>query len=224
METRDRSRGPEAITMQYDPRTEPHTLKHNPATALVVPRPIGWITTIGPTGIVNLAPYSFFNMVASNPPFVIFSSSTRKHSQANAETSGEFVFNMATYELRNEMNLTSGVMTTASASRNWRSSRWCRRGTSSRRGWHARRSRSNATTSRPSRWSARPASASTSSLILGEVINVYIDDERDRGRPDRRHPHPAARAARLHGLQRGGFGVQHDAPGRRAANPSSRCA
>src|SRR5262245_18969527 len=95
--------------MQYDPRSEPHGLKHHPATALVVPRPIGWLTTIGPTGVVNLAPYSFFNIVASNPPFVIFSSSTRKHSQANAETSGEFVLNMATYELREEMNLSSGA-------------------------------------------------------------------------------------------------------------------
>ena len=85
VEARDRGRGAEAINMQYDPRSEPHTLKHNPATALVVPRPIGWITTIGPTGVVNLAPYSFFNIVASNPPFVIFSSSGRKHSQANAE-------------------------------------------------------------------------------------------------------------------------------------------
>jgi flavin reductase (DIM6/NTAB) family NADH-FMN oxidoreductase RutF len=97
--------------MDYDPRSEdprkaPHNLAHDPATCLVVPRPIGWITTISPAGVVNLAPYSFFNMISSKPPFVLFSSSLRKHSQRNAEISGEFVFNLATYELRAEMNIT----------------------------------------------------------------------------------------------------------------------
>ena len=92
--------------MDYDPRSEPHGLAHDPGTCLVVPRPIGWITTIGPAGVVNLAPYSFFNIISTRPPFVMFSSSTRKHSQRNAETAGEFVFNLATYELRSEMNIT----------------------------------------------------------------------------------------------------------------------
>jgi flavin reductase (DIM6/NTAB) family NADH-FMN oxidoreductase RutF len=92
--------------MDYDPRSESHGLAHDPGTCLVVPRPIGWITTIGPAGVVNLAPYSFFNVISTRPPFVRFSSSTRKHSQRNAETAGEFVFNLATYELRSEMNIT----------------------------------------------------------------------------------------------------------------------
>jgi flavin reductase (DIM6/NTAB) family NADH-FMN oxidoreductase RutF len=89
--------------MHYDPRREPHKLAHSPLTALVVPRPIGWISTIGPGGIVNLAPYSFFNMVSAYPPFLIFAGGPRKHSQTNAETNGEFVFNMATYELKDPM-------------------------------------------------------------------------------------------------------------------------
>ena len=42
--------------MDYDPRTEPHNLAHSPITSLVVPRPIGWISTINPSGVVNLAP------------------------------------------------------------------------------------------------------------------------------------------------------------------------
>jgi len=92
--------------MDYDPRSEPHNLAHDPGTCLVVPRPIGWITTISPAGVVNLAPYSFFNIVSTKPPFVLFSSSTRKHSQRNAEVTGEFVFNLATYDLRTEMNIT----------------------------------------------------------------------------------------------------------------------
>ena len=93
--------------MDYDPRSEPHGLAHDPGTCLVVPRPIGWITTISPAGVVNLAPYSFFNIVSTKPPFVLFSSNTRKHSQCNAEISGEFVFNLATWDLRGEMNQTS---------------------------------------------------------------------------------------------------------------------
>jgi flavin reductase (DIM6/NTAB) family NADH-FMN oxidoreductase RutF len=94
--------------MDYDPRSEPHNLAHDPTTSLVVPRPIGWITTISQAGVVNLAPYSYFNMIASHPPFVMFSSNTRKHSQLHAESGGEFVFNLATYDLRNEMNISGG--------------------------------------------------------------------------------------------------------------------
>jgi flavin reductase (DIM6/NTAB) family NADH-FMN oxidoreductase RutF len=93
--------------MDYDPRSEPHNLARDPVTSLVVPRPIGWITTIGPCGVVNLAPYSFFNLVAGKPPCVMFASNPRTHSQQNAESSGEFVFNLATFDLREEMNLTS---------------------------------------------------------------------------------------------------------------------
>ena len=114
--------------MDYDPRSEPHNLARDPVTSLVVPRPIGWITTITPSGLVNLAPYSFFNLVAGRKqPFVMFSSSGRKHTQHNAETAGEFVFNLATFELRTEMNRPAPSSTRASASPRWRASRWCRR-------------------------------------------------------------------------------------------------
>jgi flavin reductase (DIM6/NTAB) family NADH-FMN oxidoreductase RutF len=85
--------------MDYDPRSEPHNLAHDPTTSMVVPRPIGWITTVSPAGVINLAPYSFFNMIASHPPFVMFCSNSRKHSQMHAESGGEFVFNLATYDL-----------------------------------------------------------------------------------------------------------------------------
>ena len=93
--------------MFYDPRRNDHNLSHNPWTALVVPRPIGWISTVSKAGVVNLAPYSFFNTVSASPPFVLFSSNPRKHSQVNAEETGEFVVNMATYDLREVMNASS---------------------------------------------------------------------------------------------------------------------
>ena len=64
-------------------------LTHDPFKALVAPRPIGWITTIGPDGVVNLAPYSFFNAVSDVPPMVMFASSGRKDSLRNIETTYE---------------------------------------------------------------------------------------------------------------------------------------
>jgi flavin reductase (DIM6/NTAB) family NADH-FMN oxidoreductase RutF len=95
--------------MYFDPRTEKHGLAHSPFTALVVPRPIGWISTIGPGGIVNLAPYSFFNLVSSAPPVVMFSSAERKDSQRNVEEAGEFVCSIATFELKDVMNASSAA-------------------------------------------------------------------------------------------------------------------
>jgi len=94
----------------YDPRHKLIPFPHDPLTALVVPRPIGWISTLGRNGIVNLAPYSFFSAVAANPPFVMFSSAGIKHSQLNAEQTGEFVASLATYELREELNITSAMV------------------------------------------------------------------------------------------------------------------
>lgn len=95
--------------MFYDPRTEPHGLAHTPVNALVCPRPIGWVTTMTKDGTVNLAPYSFFNLISGNPPLVMFSAQADKDSQANAEVTGEFVYNMATWDLREEMNASSAA-------------------------------------------------------------------------------------------------------------------
>ena len=90
----------------------PHGLPHDPFKSCVVPRPIGWISTIGADAAVNLAPYSFFNAVATEPPMVMFSSNGKqahgtKDSVANAEATGEFVCNMATWDLRDPMSQTS---------------------------------------------------------------------------------------------------------------------
>lgn len=84
-----------------------HGLAHDPFKALVAPRPIGWISTVSPAGIPNLAPYSFFNAVGDSPPMIAFSSSGRKDSLVNAEATGEFVWNMATRALAEAMNSSS---------------------------------------------------------------------------------------------------------------------
>jgi len=84
-----------------------HGLRSDPFKALVAPRPIGWISTLSAAGLVNLAPYSFFNAVAENPPYVLFSSDGRKDSLTNIEASGEFVCSIVSYDLREAMNATS---------------------------------------------------------------------------------------------------------------------
>lgn len=93
--------------MFYDAVANSHGLQWDPFKALVSPRPIGWISTLGQNDVVNLAPYSFFNAVSTDPHFVMFSSGGRKDSQRNAEETGEFVCSLATFELREAMNRTS---------------------------------------------------------------------------------------------------------------------
>ena len=93
---------------------EPHGLPHDPFKSCVVPRPIGWISTISADGTVNLAPYSFFNGLAGEPPMVMFSTNGKqpfgpKDSLTNAEATGEFVCSMATWDLRDSMNRTSSM-------------------------------------------------------------------------------------------------------------------
>ncbi len=93
--------------MHYDVRSRPAALKHDPVKALAVPRPIGWVATLDAQGRPNLAPYSFFNLVSERPPFVIFSSGGRKDSLRNVQATGEFTCSMATWDLREAMNMSS---------------------------------------------------------------------------------------------------------------------
>lgn len=93
----------------YEPAAG-HRLPHDPFKAIVAPRPIGWISTVDAEGRRNLAPYSFFNAVCDQPPMVMFSSTTRKDTQANIETTGEFVVNLATRALADVMNRTSAAV------------------------------------------------------------------------------------------------------------------
>ena len=95
--------------MYYDPRAGDHNLPRDPFKSLIVPRPIGWISSISGKGVVNLAPYSFFNGVSTNPAAVMFcpGGAQRKDSLDNIQQTGEFVVNVATESQRQEMNATS---------------------------------------------------------------------------------------------------------------------
>lgn len=87
-----------------------HALPHDPLNAIVAPRPIGWISTTSVAGVRNLAPYSFFNLLNYQPPLIGFSSTGWKDSIANAEATGEFVWNLATVPLAERMNATSASL------------------------------------------------------------------------------------------------------------------
>ncbi len=93
--------------MFYPTSNNAHGLRGDPFKAIVAPRPIGWISTLSAAGVVNLAPYSFFNAVGENPPMVMFSSQGHKDSLTNIEATGEFVCSIASYDLREAMNVTS---------------------------------------------------------------------------------------------------------------------
>ena len=94
---------------------EPHlrdknVMRYDPFKALIAPRPVGWVSTMDKEGRVNLAPYSFFNAFSSDPPIVGFCSEGAKDSLTFAKDSGEFVWNMATWDLRNQMSETSSPL------------------------------------------------------------------------------------------------------------------
>ncbi len=97
--------------MRIDLATLDGKERHKLLSGVVVPRPIGWISTVDENGVRNLAPYSFFQVVSSTPPVVMFSSGKRhgvaKHSATNALATGGFVANIVSADLLEAMNATS---------------------------------------------------------------------------------------------------------------------
>jgi flavin reductase (DIM6/NTAB) family NADH-FMN oxidoreductase RutF len=98
--------------VQFDPTFQSKADNYKLLTNLVVPRPIAWVTSQSQSGIVNLAPFSFFNAVGSNPLYVVISVGKRdngelKDTEKNILSSGEFVVNMVTEELFDAMNLSA---------------------------------------------------------------------------------------------------------------------
>src|SRR6476661_6834871 len=83
-----------------DPEVNPYRL----LTALVVPRPIAWISSLDADGVGNLAPHSFFNVACANPPIVSFASVGGKDTLANVEATREFVVNLASEPLMRQVN------------------------------------------------------------------------------------------------------------------------
>ena len=179
----------------YEPQSRDRKLfPHDPFKALVTPRPIGWISTVSAKGELNLAPYSYFNAFSSNPPIVGFSSEGDKDSSTFALESGEFVWSMATWELRDQMNASAASLA---------------RGDSEFK--HARLESAPSRLVRPPRVAASPAafecrvtevvklkdldgSDSGRRLVLGRVVGIHVDERFVRhGRVDSAAMRPIAR-------------------------------
>lgn len=98
--------------MFYETEKNDHGLARPPFKSCVVPRPIGWLSTISCDGVSNLAPYSQFTNLTFDPPYVAVSinqgpNQGRKDTTENIEQTGEFVYNMVTYDLKEAMNITA---------------------------------------------------------------------------------------------------------------------
>jgi flavin reductase (DIM6/NTAB) family NADH-FMN oxidoreductase RutF len=98
--------------MQIDPRKQTPAANYKLLTNLIVPRPIAWVSSKSPAGVINLAPFSFFNALGSDPVYLIFSvgrndAGTLKDTGRNIEANGEFVVNMVTEDLLDAMNATA---------------------------------------------------------------------------------------------------------------------
>ncbi len=166
------------------------SLPFNPFKALVAPRPIGWISTLTTDGTVNLAPYSYFQAVADNPDVVLFSATpglevtdgrvgftaARKDSESNAVSSGEFVCNIVSYDLRMAMNETSAHLPADASEVE-----------------HAKISMLPSTKVKPPRVASAPAALECVvvdtqpvrhrggkhryTMVFGEVVAIHIDDQ-----------------------------------------------
>ncbi|MEX3985468.1 flavin reductase family protein [Paraburkholderia sp. EG287A] len=93
----------------YEP-SQGHGLPHDPFNSIVGPRPVGWISTRGSNGMLNLAPYSFFNAFNYHPPIIGFSSIDAKDSLRNVQETREFVWNLTTRDLAEKMNATCAMV------------------------------------------------------------------------------------------------------------------
>ena len=96
--------------MFYDAIKNDHGLLNVPFKALVAPRPVAWISTLGADGVANLAPYSFFNAFAQSPHYVAFGSGPKKDTLRNIEANGEFAVNLVSQGQREQMNATSATV------------------------------------------------------------------------------------------------------------------
>jgi flavin reductase (DIM6/NTAB) family NADH-FMN oxidoreductase RutF len=101
--------------MHYRPGKDDHGLALDPFKSCTVPRPIGWLSTVSAAGIANLAPYSQWQNLTFDPPLVMFAANQtvdgrRKDTVVNAEETGWFVWNMATYDLREAVNASASSL------------------------------------------------------------------------------------------------------------------
>jgi flavin reductase (DIM6/NTAB) family NADH-FMN oxidoreductase RutF len=176
--------------MQLQPTAHNVLDVYHALVGLVTPRPIAWVTTVSVNGVVNLAPFSFFNTFGANPPVVVFSPTlkrdgSKKDTLRNVEANGEFVVNASVAALAETINLTSRELPPDQSEVELA-------------GLHTTPSRMV----KPPRVSESPAAmeckvrqivpvgngAISSNLVIGEVVMIHISDDvlDSNGRPDPR--------------------------------------
>lgn len=101
--------------MHFRPGHDDHKLPFGPFKSCTVPRPIGWISSVSKDGQVNLAPFSQWQNIGFDPPRVMFSANpnadgSKKDTVVNVEETGWFVWNMATWALREQVNITASAV------------------------------------------------------------------------------------------------------------------
>lgn len=159
--------------MHIDPHDDSHSM-YRTLTGLVVPRPIGWISTRSNAGVDNLAPYSFFNAVSVDPPILMFSPIDRPDgltdTTVNVRETEEFVVNLVTREFAESMNVTSAELPSSESEFD-----------------AADLEREPSAVVDPPRVSGVAAAfecelhdvldVGSSSLVLGEAVSVYVRDD-----------------------------------------------
>ena len=100
--------------MQFDPNSISQSAIYKLLTGTIIPRPIGWISSISASGINNLAPFSFFNAVGEDPPHVMFSTvrtgNKNKDTLNNVLETGQFVVNLFNEDVVEKMNTTAEIL------------------------------------------------------------------------------------------------------------------
>ena len=171
--------------MFFDPRNvgmKPPPFKHTVYNALVVPRPIGWISTLSADGVINLAPFSFFNSLSADPPCVMFcpngfkpGTTELKDTLVNVEATKEFVYSMCTYALREAM-VSTAVHEPASVDE------MAKAGLEAAPCQHVKPPRvKNSPIALECRYMQTvhlpgPANGARNNLIIGEVVGIHVDE------------------------------------------------
>lgn len=176
-----------------------HNLRHNPFKALVAPRPIAWVSSVDLDGVLNLAPFSFFNAVADQPPTIVFAPNGprpgggAKDTLRNIEQTNEFVVNLCSWELRDAMNKSSAHVDPEV-------DEFELAGLTAAESVHVKTPRvAEAPASLECRFITRMRLPSTNpkienNMVIGEVVGIHIDDKIiDDGMVDMAAYHPLAR-------------------------------
>ncbi|MEF8789125.1 MAG: flavin reductase family protein [Haloarculaceae archaeon] len=160
----------------FDPAEQDLGWTYRTLTSIVVPRPIGWVSTTGADGVDNLAPYSFFNVATTDPPTVLFAPGRRSYAEdgrtdtaRNVRDTGEFVVNLVTPGFAEAMNETSATLAPGESEFD-----------------HAGLERAESTVVTPPRVAGVAAAMECElrevqrigahELVLGEVVRFHLDD------------------------------------------------